>query len=72
METLDDVWHVKHLVDEGDLVEALPARRDESQTDKLRTERGEKRRVVLGVRAEKVEKAIPTAAILVVIPLVKR
>ena len=30
-ETMDDVWPVQHLVDDGDLVEALTTRRDESQ-----------------------------------------
>ena len=55
LDTLDDVWHVKHILERGDLVEALTSRRDESQTDKLRQERGEKRRVVLGVRVRDVE-----------------
>ncbi len=55
VETMDDVWHIRHLVDEGDLVEALTTRRDESATDKIRPEKAEKRRVVLGVRAEKLE-----------------
>lgn len=54
-ETSDDLWHLQHLVDEGDLVFAYTYRRKEERADKLRPERAEKARMRLGIRAEKVE-----------------
>ena len=55
LESLDDLWHLKNLVEPNDLAWADTYRRGEEQTDKLRTERAEKRRMRLGVRVEKVE-----------------
>lgn len=55
LESLDDLWHLKNLVEPSDLVWASTYRRGEEQSDKLRTERAEKRRMRLGVRVEKVE-----------------
>jgi protein pelota len=54
-ETIDDLWHLKHLVLPGSLVFATTFRSVESATDKLRPEKVEKRPVRLGVRAEKIE-----------------
>jgi protein pelota len=51
----DDLWHLYNLLEEGDLVRAVSYRREERRTDKIRPERGEKRRVRLGVRVERVE-----------------
>ncbi|WP_214019560.1 mRNA surveillance protein pelota [Methanoculleus sp.] len=54
-ETLDDLWHLSHLVVAGDLVFATTFRSVEAATDKLRPEKTEKRPVRLGIRVEKVE-----------------
>ena len=54
-ETLDDLWHLHNLVDEGDLVFATTFRRKEDKPDKLRPERIEKIRMRLGIRVKRVE-----------------
>ena len=54
-ETIDDLWHLKHLVLPRSLVFATTFRSVEAATDKLRPEKVEKRPVRLGVRAEKIE-----------------
>lgn len=55
VETLDDLWHLYNIIVPGDIIISVTYRRDESKTDKLRAERGEKKRMVLGIRAEDVE-----------------
>jgi protein pelota len=55
VETLDDLWHLYNIIAEGDIVISVTYRRDESKTDKLRAERGEKKRMVLGIKVEKIE-----------------
>ncbi len=55
VETLDDLWHLFNIIVPGDIVISVTYRRDESKTDKLRAERGEKKRMVLGIRAENIE-----------------
>lgn len=55
-DTLDDLWHLRHIVAPGDLVEGSTTRRDDSATsDTSKPTRGDKRRVTLGVRVEAVE-----------------
>jgi protein pelota len=55
-DTLDDLWHLKHIVAPGDLVEARTYRRDDSATgDTSKPTRGEKRALTLGIRIESVE-----------------
>jgi protein pelota len=54
-ESIDDLWHLQHLIAPGDLVFAMTFRSVESATDKIRPEKVEKRPVRLGIRAEKVE-----------------
>ena len=54
-ESLDDLWHLEHLIRPGDLVYATTFRSPETATDKIRPEKMEKRPVRLGVRVEKVE-----------------
>ncbi|MFQ5919794.1 MAG: mRNA surveillance protein pelota, partial [Thermoplasmata archaeon] len=54
-QNLDDLWHLFNLVEEGDLVRASTKRREERQTDKVRPERGEKKRVTLSLRVERRE-----------------
>lgn len=55
IDNMDDLWHLYNIIDAGDLVMAVTYRREEQKSDKVRSERGEKRRVFLGIRVEKVE-----------------
>jgi len=54
-ESIDDLWHLQHLIAPGDMVFATTFRSVETATDKIRPEKIEKRPVRLGIRAEKVE-----------------
>ena len=54
-ESIDDLWHLQHLIAPNDLVFATTLRSVESSTDKIRPEKVEKRPVRLGVRVDKVE-----------------
>lgn len=54
-ESLDDLWHLKHLIERGNLVFALTHRKVASIADKVRPEKMEKRPVRLGVCVEDVE-----------------
>jgi len=51
----DDLWHLYNVVEKGDRVGALSARREETGHDKLRQERGEKRKMWLEVEVAEVE-----------------
>jgi protein pelota len=51
----DDLWHLYNLILPGDLIVASTYRREEQKADKVRSERGEKKRVTLGIRVEKLE-----------------
>lgn len=55
VEVADDLWHLYNILAPGDLVYASTYRREEARSDKIRAERGEKKRMTLGVRLEKVE-----------------
>ncbi len=55
IDTLDDLWHLKNVINEDDLVSAVTFRREETQRDKIRSERGEKKRMRLDIEVEKVE-----------------
>ncbi|MCC7575959.1 MAG: mRNA surveillance protein pelota [Methanomethylovorans sp.] len=54
-ETLDDLWHLKYIIEKGDLVFAVTKRKADAATDKLRPEKVEKKTVRLGVRVESLE-----------------
>jgi protein pelota len=54
-ESVDDLWHLKHLIEKGDLVFALTFRKIESATDKLRPEKLERKPMRLGIRVDSVE-----------------
>ncbi|MDG6244457.1 MAG: mRNA surveillance protein pelota [Methanolobus sp.] len=54
-ETLDDLWHLKYIIEKGDLVFALTKRKADSVADKIRPEKVEKKTVRLGVRVEELE-----------------
>ncbi len=55
IDNMDDLWHLKNVLQEGDIVSAMTFRREETQSDKLRSERGEKKRMRLDIEVEKVE-----------------
>ncbi len=55
VQNFDDLWHLYNIIECGDLVFALTTRRDEARADALRAERGEKKKMRLGIRVEKVE-----------------
>ncbi len=55
IENPDDLWHLENLLEPGVLVRASTYRREESKSDKIRAERGEKVRVTLTIRVETVE-----------------
>ena len=54
-ESIDDLWHLRHLVNPGDLVFATTFRSVDTASDKIRPEKVEKRLVRLGIRVERVE-----------------
>ncbi len=54
-ESLDDLWHLRHLVERGDLVFALSQRKVPAIADKARPEKMERKTVRLGVKIEDVE-----------------
>jgi len=54
-ESLDDLWHLKYLIEKNDLVFALTFRKVECTTDKLRPEKMERKPMRLGVRVTSVE-----------------
>jgi protein pelota len=54
-ESIDDLWHLRHLIEPGDLVFATTLRCVTAVTDKIRPEKVEKRPVRLGIRVERAE-----------------
>ena len=54
-ESIDDLWHIHHVLREGDLLEGKTFRREEQKTDKVRAQRTEKKPVYLKLRVEKIE-----------------
>jgi len=54
-DSVDDLWHLSHLVGPGDLVFATTLRTIDSSQDKIRPEKLEKKPVRLGIRIERVE-----------------
>ena len=54
-ESIDDLWHLRHLINPGDLVFATTFRSVDTASDKIRPEKMEKRPVRLGIRIERVE-----------------
>ncbi|MBR1973456.1 MAG: hypothetical protein IKA33_02130, partial [Candidatus Methanomethylophilaceae archaeon] len=55
LESDDDLWHLYNIVEIGDLVTASTMRRDEKARNAVADQRTEKRRMTLGIRAEKIE-----------------
>lgn len=54
-ENLDDLWHLSHIVEEGDYVSTLTTRRiQDNDSGKTRSDRGVKKTFFLGIRVEKI------------------
>jgi protein pelota len=54
-ETLDDLWHLSHIIEEGDLVSSLTSRRIQDSTgERLRSDRGIKKTFFMGVRVDEI------------------
>jgi protein pelota len=54
-ESLDDLWHLKYIIEPGDQVFSMTYRAVDSIADKIRPDKVEKRLVRLGVQVETVE-----------------
>jgi protein pelota len=54
-ESLDDLWHLQHIIARGDLVFALTHRKVPAIADKARPEKMERKTVRLGVKVEDIE-----------------
>jgi protein pelota len=54
-ESIDDLWHLQHIIATGDLVFATTFRSVDSASDKIRPEKVEKRPVRLGIRVDRIE-----------------
>ncbi|MDI6902667.1 MAG: mRNA surveillance protein pelota [Methanocellales archaeon] len=54
-ESLDDLWHLKYVIEPGDLVFALTKRRVEAPKDKIRPEKVEKKPMRLGISVMETE-----------------
>lgn len=55
IESVEDLWHLDHILTEGDLLRAKTLRRQDQQHDVLRPQKTEKKRVFLTIRIEKIE-----------------
>jgi protein pelota len=55
-ETLDDLWHLSHLIEPGDLLSARTTRRIQDNTgERLRSDRGIKKTFFMGIRVENIK-----------------
>jgi protein pelota len=55
IESLEDLWHLDHILEVGDKLKAKTFRRKEQRADLLRAQRPEKKPVTLTIRVEKIE-----------------
>ena len=54
--TLDDLWHLSHIIEEGDLVSSKTTRRiQDTSGERIRSDRGVKKTFYLGIRVESVK-----------------
>lgn len=54
-ETLDDLWHLSHIIEPGDLVSSRTTRRIQDSTgERLRSDRGIKKTFFMGIRVENI------------------
>ena len=54
-ETLDDLWHLSHIIEPGDLISSKTTRRIQDTTgERLRNDRGIKKTFYMGIRVESI------------------
>lgn len=54
-ETLDDLWHISHIIEKGDILSSKTTRRiQDTSGDKLRSDRGVKKTFFLGIELESI------------------
>lgn len=54
-ETLDDLWHLSHVIEPGDLISSKTTRRIQDSTgERLRSDRGIKKTFFMGIRVESI------------------
>ncbi len=54
-ETLDDLWHLSHIIEPGDLISSKTTRRIQDSTgERLRSDRGIKKTFFMGIRVESI------------------
>ncbi|HHT19302.1 MAG: mRNA surveillance protein pelota [Euryarchaeota archaeon] len=54
-ETLDDLWHLSHLIEPGDLISSKTTRRmQDTSGERLRSDRGIKKTFFMGIRVENI------------------
>ncbi len=71
-ETLDDLWHLSHIVAEGDIVSSKTTRRiQDISGDKIRNDRGVKKTFTLGVLVESVSFHLFTGKLRIIGSIVK-
>jgi len=51
----DDLWHLYHIIEPGDVVKGVTFRREEGRMDAIRAEREEKRRIFISLSVERCE-----------------
>ncbi len=54
-ENLNDLWHLQHIIEPGDIVTSITWRRLKTETDKVRADRQEKERIKLSIEVIKTE-----------------
>lgn len=55
LENEDDLYHLSLILDEEDMVRALTERRESSQSDRIRSERGKKQKIKLTIDVKNIE-----------------
>ncbi|MDY7082350.1 MAG: mRNA surveillance protein Pelota, partial [Halobacteria archaeon] len=54
-ENLDDLWHLKYIIEDGDTVSALTQRRVEGPQDKIRSDSGQRETLNMDIEVDDVE-----------------
>ena len=51
-QSLDDIWHLQHIIDKGDLISSYAWRDISNSTDKIRPDKQEKKKIWMGIDVE--------------------
>src|SRR5574344_1752782 len=71
-ETLDDLWHLSHIIEIGDNIYSKTSRRIQDTTgDKLRSDRGVKKTFTLGISVENINFHIFTGKLRLTGPIIQ-